>query len=242
MADWVTISSLATGAGTLVLAISTFAAVRSANRAARVAEQALMVGLRPLLVSSWLTDGMQKIYFGDGRRIALRGGFGAAESHDGIVYLAISVRNAGRGIGVVHGWRFQAGRHYTDSHPDLAEFRQQNRDLYVPPSDIGFWQGAMRDPGDPELAGALAAIAAGQPLTIDVLYGDHEGGQRAVSRFLLNRVDGAGQQHAAGEPGMTVVQGGAGQPDGHGAPDDPDQPRWLASVTKHWNIDRPDPR
>ena len=50
MADWTTISSLTTGAGTLVLAIATFAAVRSANRAARVAEEALSVGLRPLLV------------------------------------------------------------------------------------------------------------------------------------------------------------------------------------------------
>ena len=35
MADWVTISSLATVSGTLVLAVATFASVRSANRAAR---------------------------------------------------------------------------------------------------------------------------------------------------------------------------------------------------------------
>jgi hypothetical protein len=34
MADWVTISSLATAGGTLVLAAATFASVRSANRAA----------------------------------------------------------------------------------------------------------------------------------------------------------------------------------------------------------------
>ena len=36
--DWVTISSLATAAGTLVLAVATFASGRSANRTARVAE------------------------------------------------------------------------------------------------------------------------------------------------------------------------------------------------------------
>jgi hypothetical protein len=234
--DWVTISSLATGGGTLVLAVSTFAAVRSANRAARVAEQALMVGLRPLLVPSWLSDGVQKIYFGDGRRVALPGGFGAAESQDGIVYLAISLRNAGRGIGVVHGWRFQAGRNYSQTHPELAEFRQQNRDLYVPPSDMGFWQGAMRDPDDPDREGALAAIAAGEPLTIDVLYGDYEGGQRAISRFLLNRHEGAGQ------PGPAAPSAAAGQPVAAGQPGGTDQPRWLASVTRHWNIDRPDPR
>ena len=34
-ADWVTISALATAVGTLVLALATFASVRSANRAAR---------------------------------------------------------------------------------------------------------------------------------------------------------------------------------------------------------------
>ena len=52
--DWASIASLATAAGTLVLAVATFAAVRSANRAARAAEQSLLVGLRPLLVPSRL--------------------------------------------------------------------------------------------------------------------------------------------------------------------------------------------
>jgi hypothetical protein len=33
LADWTTISSLATAGGTLVLALATFASVRSANRA-----------------------------------------------------------------------------------------------------------------------------------------------------------------------------------------------------------------
>ena len=56
MIDWTTVSSLATGAGTLVLAVATFASVRSANRAARVAERSLLTGLRPLLVSSRLQD------------------------------------------------------------------------------------------------------------------------------------------------------------------------------------------
>jgi hypothetical protein len=215
--DWVTISALATGAGTLILAVSTFAAVRSANRAARVAEQALLVGVRPLLVPSRLTDGVQKIYYGDGRRVVLAGGFGAAEVEEQNIYLAISVRKSGRGICVVHGWRFEAGRFYAEQHPDLAEFRQQARDLYIPPSDMGFWQGAFRDPADPRLAAALAAITARQPLTIDVLYGDYEGGQRAISRFLLQPIEGHAQAAA-------------------------EQPGWLASVTRHWNIDRPEPR
>ena len=52
MADWVTISSLATAGGTLVLAIATFSSVKSANRSARVAERALLAGMRPVLMPS----------------------------------------------------------------------------------------------------------------------------------------------------------------------------------------------
>ena len=48
MADWVTISSLATAGGTLVLALATFGSVRSANRSARVAEESLLASVRPL--------------------------------------------------------------------------------------------------------------------------------------------------------------------------------------------------
>ncbi len=41
--DWTTISSLATAGGTRVLGLATFASVRSANRAARAAENPLLV-------------------------------------------------------------------------------------------------------------------------------------------------------------------------------------------------------
>ena len=52
MADTATIASLATAGGTLILAVATFASTRSANRAARVSEQALKVGLRPVLFNA----------------------------------------------------------------------------------------------------------------------------------------------------------------------------------------------
>jgi hypothetical protein len=55
-ADWATISALATAGGTLVLALATFGSVRSANRAARLAERSLRAGLRPLLMPSRLED------------------------------------------------------------------------------------------------------------------------------------------------------------------------------------------
>lgn len=47
MSDASTIASLATAGGTLVLAAATFSSKRSANRAARVSEQSLKVGLKP---------------------------------------------------------------------------------------------------------------------------------------------------------------------------------------------------
>jgi hypothetical protein len=48
-----------------------------------------------------------------------------------------------------------------------------------------------------------------QAVTVDLLYGDHEGGQRMISRFALSAV-----------------------PNGS----------WLATVGRHWNLDRADPR
>jgi hypothetical protein len=87
--DWVVISSLATAAGTLVLALATFAAVRSSNRSARIAEAALQEQRRPLLAPSRLGDATQKIMFLEGHWVSAAGGRAAGESSDGIVYLAI---------------------------------------------------------------------------------------------------------------------------------------------------------
>jgi hypothetical protein len=192
VADWVTISSLATAGGTLVLAAATFASVKSANRAARVAEQSLLVGLRPLLLPAKHDDPPQKISFYDGRWLVVPGGQGATEVSDGAVYVAVALRNAGNGIAVLHGWRLYTERRVDLPQPDLDSFTRQTRDLYVPTGDVGFWQGAFRDPAAPEFARAATAINARQPLMLDLLYGDHEGGQRMISRYsLLPRDDAA---------------------------------------------------
>jgi hypothetical protein len=66
MADWVTISSLATAGGTLVLGVATFSSVKSAHRAARVAERSLLVGQRPVLIPSREDDPIERVRFGDG--------------------------------------------------------------------------------------------------------------------------------------------------------------------------------
>jgi hypothetical protein len=216
VSDWTTISSLTTGVGTLVLAFATFAAVRSANRAARVAEEALSVGLRPLLVPSRLDDVTQKVFYGDGKAERLEGGRGVADIDGGNVYLGISVRNAGRGIAVLHGWRFTAGPVSDPARPALDSFRPHSRDIFIAPNDVGFWQASFRDQDDPQYDEAMGAVRAHDVLTIDVLYGDHEGGQRAISRFMLRQ---SAETRTPEKP-----------------------PPWLASVIRHWNVDRPDPR
>ncbi|MCU1387866.1 MAG: hypothetical protein JWL72_1204, partial [Ilumatobacteraceae bacterium] len=75
--------------------------------------------------------------------------------------------------------------------------------------DHGFWQGAVRDAGDPMFDALRDAVAREESVTIDLLYGDHEGGQRTISRFAL-------------------IPASSGQR--------------MAVVSRHWNLDRSDPR
>lgn len=214
MTDWATVASLATAGGTLVLALATFGATRSANRAARTAERAFEARLRPVLVQSRREDPLEKIMWGDRHWSRVPGGQAWVEATPEAVYLAMSLRNVGAGMAVIHGWHAEpnlaAG---LADHFDVASFRPQGRDLYVPPTDSSFWQGAFRD-GDPDDRVRFGdAIDRREPLTIELLYGDLEGGQRTISRF-------------------SVVHFGDG--------DDPSN--WLVSVTRHWNLDRADPR
>jgi hypothetical protein len=212
-ADWVTISALATAAGTLVLALATFGSVRSANRAARVAERSLLEGLRPLLLGSKLDDPAQKIGFVDDKWFLAEGGRGIAEVGDSAVYLAIPLRNVGSGIAVLHGWTFYATEDLAAGgvrdHRDPSEFIRLTRDLYIPVNDVGFWQGAFRDPASPDFAEARDAVERRIVLIIDLLYGDYEGGQRTITRFALRPLDEDG---------------------------------WTVTTARHWNIDRDDPR
>jgi hypothetical protein len=194
----------------LVLAGATFASVRSTNRTARFTERALQAELRPLLLPSRLRDIEEKVGYQDGHFVTLDGGRGHAEVGDGVIYLAMSLRNVGTGIAVLHSWHLLPERDPRGDHPPVVDdFRRLTRDLYIPVNDVGFWQGTFRDPAEPDFRAAAAAIQGGAPITIDLLYGDHEGGQRVVSRFQLAQRDG-------------------------------EQP--LITSSRHWNIDRPDPR
>lgn len=195
--NWTTYSELATAAGTLVLAVATFGAVRSANRAARIAERSFQIGLRPILTASRFEDPPQKIMFQDRHWFALKGGRAAVavdldgdgdEEHD-VVYLAMLVRNVGSGMALIEGWQPHPGQlGSNDPWGDVADFTGQTRALIVPPGDVTFWQGALRDPDDPTHGPMIKAVQDGA-VTVDLLYRDHEGGQRTVSRFSLVRRD-----------------------------------------------------
>jgi hypothetical protein len=213
--DWVTISALATAFGTLVLAIATFASVRSANTSARTAERALLQGIRPLVFVSRFSDEQQKVFFADGHLLHVPGGHGAVAVTPDAAYLAISLRNVGTGVAVLHGWvvdrRVDSG--VAPDHAPLDRFRRLTRDLYVPPHDVLFWQAAIRDPSDPTRAVVEEAVRTEDALAVELLYGDEEGGQRTVTRFAL-------VPHRAEDGSL----------------------RWLATVGRHWYVDRAAPR
>ena len=208
--DWVTVSSLATAGATLVLAFATFAAVRSANRAARAAERSLLAGLLPVLIPSRPDDSPQKVGFADDHWLHVPGSSAMIEVAEQAIYLAMAVRNAGSGIAVLHGWFLHHERRLgTIEHASLEDFQRLTRDLYVAPGEVGFWQGTFRDPASAEFAAARETLTAGRPVSFEILYSDHEGGQRTISRF-----------------GLTPREDGT----------------WIASIARHWNLDRPAPR
>src|ERR687887_559983 len=73
--------------------------------------------------------------------------------------------------------------------PPLESFRRLTRDLYIAPGEVGFWQGAFRDPSATEFAEARRAVEDRRRLAVDGLYGDHELGQRSITRFALTPRD-----------------------------------------------------
>jgi hypothetical protein len=199
VADWATISALATGGGTLALAAATFASVRSSNRSARLAEQALQEQRRPVLVQSRTDDGVETIPFSEGRWLRVSGGGAAVETNDDVVYLAISLRNVGTGIAVLQAWRPHEDVLTGETpQPDVEEFRRLRRDQYIAGGDMGIWQGALRDPADPVHASLTVAASGRRRFSVDLLYTDQVGGQRTISSFGVLPTEDGGWLAAAG--------------------------------------------
>jgi hypothetical protein len=196
MTDW---AGWGTSIGTLVLAGATFASIRSSNRSARIAERSLLAGQRPVLVAARREDPAQEIQFADGRVLDNPSTQALFLHDDDVIYLAISLRNAGAGIAHLQGYRLDpepADRVQTDplgparhrrgaQAPDPATFAQQQRDLYIAAGDTGFWQAALRDPTSSTYTATQRAHQTRGRLTVDLLYGDLEDGQPTITRFVL---------------------------------------------------------
>lgn len=212
MADWVTISSLATAGGTLVLALATFSSVKSANRSTRLAERSLLAGQRPILIPTHDDEQEQAVRFGDGVLVHVPGHAGVIELQRENLYMAISVRNGGNGLALIQGWRVEVADQTSNQPPPTDEFRRQQRDIYIPPGEVGFWQGAIRDRSDPAYDEIRSAMRSGSRVSVDLIYGDYEGGQRTIARIGLTK-DGDDERHD-----------------------------YLAEVGRYWNIDGIDPR
>jgi hypothetical protein len=200
----------------MILAVATFASIKSANRSARVAERAMLAGQRPILIPSRDDDPVERVAFGDKVVLTVAGHGGARQLVNDNLYMAIALRNGGAGLAVIHGWRAEPQEQAwsadgsTITRPQLDSFRRQSRDLYIPAGETGFWQGAIRDRDDPAFEGLRAAAEGGGRVFVDLLYGDHEGGQRTIARFSIKH-----WEDVEGE---------------------------LAEVLRYWNVDGEDPR
>ncbi len=132
-------------------------------------------------------DPVERIAFGDQVRLTVPGHGGAVSAEKGNAYMAIALRNGGTGLAVIHGWRVEVSETTAGATaPGLDEFRRQQRDLYIPAGETGFWQGAIRDHDDPQLQAVRRAAEGGARVMVDLLYGDYEGGQRTITRFGIN--------------------------------------------------------
>ena len=119
-----------------------------------------MAGIRPVLMHSHLEDPPIKVGFADNHWMMVPGGSGGADVTPEAIYLAMSLRNVGNGIAVLHGWRFWPERQMgADAEaPQLDEFNRLTRDIYIPVGDVGFWQGVFRDPASDAFDEAAGAI------------------------------------------------------------------------------------
>ena len=80
--------------------------------------------------------------------------------------------------------------------------------------DVGLWQGAIRERGDPAHEVLARAISQHEPIAVELLYSDQVGAQRTISRFTLVPI----------------------------RRDDADETTRLVSVARHWYLDRAGPR
>lgn len=205
MTDWVTLADIGTAAGTVLLAGATFVAVRSSARSARIAERTLLAGQRPVLAPAGPDDPAASVQFAGGEVFPVGNGQPLVRRDAEVIYLVIPLHNIGAGLAMLRGYRLQgesascvaqdsggAARHLRGEAPPAPRtFSPQQRDLLISTSRSGFWQAALRDPGAALHKEIREAIETRGRITVDVLYGDHEGGQPSVTRFVLLPEEGS---------------------------------------------------
>ena len=199
MTVWATWAEVGTALGTLVLAGATFSSVRASSRMARIAERALLASQRPVLAPSGPDDPAAQVQFADGRVFSLVPGRPLVERSGRTIYLAIPLCNLGAGIAVLRAYHLRAdparevaedpqgaARHLRgDRPPTVSSFAPQQRDLLISAGRVGFWQAALRDPSTPLHKAVAEAVDPAGRITVDVLYGDHEGGQPTITRLVM---------------------------------------------------------
>ena len=212
MTDWTTTGAeLATAVGTLVLGAATFASVRSANRAARTAERSLLEGLRPLVVASRLQDPPEKVGFVDQHWVRVEGGHGLIEVTE------TSSTSLSRCATSAAAWQCSTGGlplgatsvNLGPDHSPVEDFRRLDPRFVHParrPRLLA--RRGSRSVGSAVRGAKAGREGGGAGHAIELLYGDQEGGQRAISRFSLSPHDVDGKQV------------------------------WLAVVSRHWHLDR----
>jgi hypothetical protein len=166
-----------------------------------VAEQSLQMNLQPVLVTSRPEDPSERVTFREGMVIEAPAGGAYVDEFDGNMFVVLPLRNVGNGLAVLRAGhvalaevvelRLQAqGADGPTAWPAArSEYRDLQRDLYVPPGERGYWQIGVRGSDDPFHAALAKAIADRQRLIVTLLYTDHLGGHRSKTQFVLTPVD-----------------------------------------------------
>jgi hypothetical protein len=139
------------------------------------------------------------VQFADGQVFETGWGDALLRHENGVIYLALELRNAGAGVAHLVAYRLEPELGHTvtqdprglarhrrgDPPPDPTTFTEQQRDLYIAAGELGHWQAALRDPATELYTAMGEAVTSLGRVTIDLLYGDIEDGQLTITRFVV---------------------------------------------------------
>ena len=99
-----------------MLAVATFSAVRSSNRTARISLKSRSSPARAPTISSLPGDPDHKVLWHDRHAADVSGGRAIFEEKDGVIYLAIGLRNLGTGLALFYGWHSMPDQAFKTCH------------------------------------------------------------------------------------------------------------------------------